>query len=65
MDWWLCNIEGTKHDQMVHVTMVHFRSSHCGAMGSAASLRRRDTGLIPGLAQWVEGSSVATAAVWI
>ena len=31
-----------------------YRSSHCGTMGSAASLELWDAGLIPGPAQWVE-----------
>ena len=32
-------------------------------MGLAVSLQRQDAGLIPGPAQWVKGSGVATAAV--
>ena len=36
-------------------------NSHCGTMGSAASLWRQDTGGIPGPAQWIKGSDVATA----
>ena len=31
-------------------------SSHCGPMGSAASLQHQDTGLIPWPAHWVKGS---------
>ena len=39
------------------------KSSCFDAMGLAVSLQRQDTGLIPGPAQWVKGSGVATAAV--
>ena len=34
-------------------------------MGSATSLQHQDVGLIPGLAQWVKGSNVATAAACV
>ena len=41
-------------------------SSRCGTVGSVASLQHQDdAGLIPGPAQWVKGSGIATAAVWI
>ena len=35
----------------------------CGATGSAASLQHQDTGFIPGLVQWAQGSAVAAAEV--
>lgn len=37
-------------------------SPHCGAMDLAASLKHQDANSILGLAKWVRGSSVATAA---
>ena len=40
-------------------------SSHCGTTGSAASLQHQDAGSIPGLAQWVKESGVATAVTWV
>ena len=35
-------------------------SSYCGAMGLVSSLQHQDAGSIPGPAQWVKGSGVAT-----
>ena len=40
-------------------------SSHCGAMGSTASLPHQHTALIPGPAQYVRGSSIATAVAQV
>ena len=37
------------------------RSSHCGAVGLAASLQHRHACSIPSPTQWVKGSGVATA----
>ena len=34
-------------------------------MGSAESLQSQDTGSIPGPAQWVKGSGIATAAMYV
>ena len=34
-------------------------------MGLAAHLEHWDAGLIPGLAQWVKGSGVIAAVVWV
>ena len=36
---------------------------HCGTVGSVVSLQRQDAGSILGLAQWIKGSDLATAAV--
>lgn len=38
------------------------RSSSCGTTGSVISLQHQDVGLIPGLARWIKGPDVATAA---
>ena len=35
-------------------TKPYFRSSHCGGTGLAVSLECWDTGLIPGLEQWIK-----------
>ena len=40
-------------------------SSHCEAMGLAASVQCQDAGLILSLAQWVKGSSIAAAMVMV
>ena len=40
-----------KSQRILHKARNH--GGCCGAMGLAASLEHRDTGLIPGLAQWV------------
>ena len=39
------------------------RSSHYGTMSLVLSLERRDAGALPGPAQWVKKSCVATAVV--
>ena len=38
-------------------------SSRCGATGWAVALQHQDSDSIPGLAQWVQGSSVAATVV--
>ena len=47
----------------------HLWSSHCGSTGQAGSLQHQDTGSIPcpilGLAEWVKGIGIATAAAHI
>ena len=41
--------------------ILKYFSSRCGTMELATSLQRQDTGSIPGPAQWVKGSGIATA----
>lgn len=45
--------------------MVIFESSHCGAMGSASSLKHQDPSSIPGLAQWIKGFGIAASVAWV
>ena len=40
-------------------------SSCCGAKGLEVSLQRQHAGWIPSPAQWVKGSGIATAAMWV
>ena len=47
------------------IKIIYFVKSLCGAMGSVASLQRQDAGLLPSLASWVKGSSIATAVAWV
>ena len=54
--------EVNKIETLKKKTQKQWRSSHCGASGLEASLQQQDAGLIPGLAQWVEGSGIAEAA---
>ena len=42
-----------------------YRSPHFETMGPMVSLQCQDMGSIPGPAQWVEGSGIATAAAWV
>ena len=61
-----------KHSEIENLKLIPFtveykyevsRSSHCGAMGSVASHAVPGSSSIPGLAQWVKRSIIATAAV--
>ena len=51
------------HHINISLKFLEKRGSHCGTMGSAASLQHQDTGLILTLVQWIKGSGVATVAV--
>ena len=51
-----------KLKDLLRLKKIH-SSSHSDAMGLAASLQRQDAGSIPGLAQWVVGSSIAAAGI--
>ena len=63
------NIRNTHlFNYLTHTYYSKHGSFCCGAMESAASLQPWDAGSIPGLAQWVKGSSVAAAVIpeaWI
>ena len=47
------------------IKKLNVQSFCCVEMGSAASLECWDTGLIPSLAQWVKGFSVAAAVAQV
>lgn len=55
LNWWF-------HNVYIHQNITLW-SSHCGARGSVASLQSQDAGWIPGPAQWVNRSSVASTAL--
>ena len=54
---------------MIKFKIKKIRSSHCGAMGSAASLENKDAGSFPGQAQWVKGLALPklrySSQLWI
>ena len=51
-------------DARSNVKNNKFQSSHCGATGQVESLKQQHLQM-PGPVQWVKGSHVAVAVVWV